>query len=140
MQVPHETLRRVLELYNPNCRYLVEADVDYPSANGKFILGPTAYAQDMKHMTAIEAQLCLNQLCYAAFGVWLPQGMLGPAVKFPDYAALMKENMFIIDSRIRFEKPIPKDAEFVHGGVKVEKAKNRRDLHLARLSFEFERE
>ena len=75
MQVPQERLESVLELYKPDCQYLVEVTTKYPKAEGKFKLGDTYYtAIKLEHMTSIEAQLCVNQLCYSAFGEWLPEG------------------------------------------------------------------
>ena len=102
MQVPEAKLDRVLELYKPDCRYLVEATTEYPKAEGRFRMGSTYYAtQKVEHMTLIEAQLCLNQLCYSAFGEWLPEGRFDEKVSFDDYLELMKENMFIVESNIR---------------------------------------
>ena len=44
-------------------------------------MGSTYYTtQKLEHMTSIEAQLCLNQLSYSAFGEWLPEGRLDEKV------------------------------------------------------------
>ena len=112
MQVPQERLLKVLELYKPECRYLIRADTEHPKANGIFRLGNTYYtSRKLTHITAIEAQLCLNQLCYAAFGEWLPQGRFDQTISFEKFLELMKENMFIVESNIRFRKPIPASEE-----------------------------
>ena len=142
MQVPKERLESVLELYKPGCRYLVEATVEYPKAKGKFKLGDTYYTtRKLEHMTSIEAQLCLNQLCYSAFGEWLPEGRFDEAMTFEDYLELMKENMSIIDAdirfRIRFRKPIPTNGD-IQGQIELMKIKRRGDLYLAFLDYDLE--
>ena len=138
MQVPQERLESVLELYKPDCRYLVEATAEYPKAEGKFKLGNTYYTtKKLEHMTSIEAQLCLNQLCYSAFGEWLPEGRFDEAMTFDDYLELMKENMFIIDSNIRFRKPIPTNGD-IQGQIELMKIKRHGDLYLALLDYDLE--
>jgi len=138
MQVPQERLESVLELYKPDCRYLVEATAEYPKAEGKFKLGDTYYTtRKLEHMTSIEAQLCLNQLCYSAFGEWLPEGRFDVTMTFEKYLELMKENMFIIDSNIRFRKPIPTNGE-IQGVVELTKIKRHGNLYLAFLDYDLE--
>ncbi len=137
-RVPKERLESVLELYKPDCRYLVEATVKYPKAEGRFKLGDTYYTtRKLEHMTTIEAQLCLNQLCYSAFGEWLLEGRFDEAMTFEEYLELMKENMFIIDSNIRFRKPIPTNGD-IHGKIEVMKVKRHGNLYLAFLDYDLE--
>lgn len=138
MQVPQERLNRVLEIYQPDCRFLLEANADYPKAEGKFRVGITYYTTSkVEHMTSIEAQLCLNQLCFSAFGEWLPQGRFDKTINFEEYLRLMKENMFIVESSIRFRKPIPTDRD-LQGQIEVMKIKRHGDLYLACLNYEVE--
>src|SRR5574342_456781 len=107
IEVSKEKLDRILALYTPNYRYLVQASVGHPNAEGQFKLQPTQYTSEpLHHMTSIEAQLCLNQLLYTAFGEWIPEGRFNVRIPFEQYLELMKENMFIIESGIRFRKPI----------------------------------
>jgi hypothetical protein len=138
MQVPQERLTKVLDLYKPDCKYLIEANVDYPKADGRFKLGDTYYtARKMEHMTSIEAQLCLNQLCYTAFGEWVLQGRFEQAMPFEKFLELMKENMFIVNSTIGFRKPIPTNKE-IQGQVELMKIKRHGGLHLAFLDYNLE--
>jgi len=138
VQVPQARLGRVLELYKPDCRYLVEATTEYPKTEGRFKLGDTYYTtKKLEHMTSIEAQLCLNQLCYSAFGEWLPAGRFDETMTFELYLELMKENMFIIDSNIRFRKPIPTNGN-IQGQIELMKIKRHGDLYLAFLDYDLE--
>jgi hypothetical protein len=138
MQVPQERLESVLELYKPECRYLVEATAEYPKAEGKFKLGNTYYTtRKLEHMTSIETQLCLNQLSYSAFGEWLPEGRFDKAMTFDDYLELMKENVFIIESNIRFRKPIPTNGD-IQGQIELMKIKRHGELYLAFLDYDLE--
>jgi hypothetical protein len=138
MQVPQERLTKVLEIYKPDWRFLVEANVDYPKAEGKFKFGDTAYTtQKLEHMTYIEAGFCLNQLCFSAFGEWLPQGRFEEAMPFEKFLELMKENMLAIDAHIRFRKKIPTNRE-VYGQVELVKMKRHGGLSLAFLNYDLE--
>ena len=138
IQIPQERLERVLELYKHDCRYLIEANIEYPKADGKFKLDDTYYTSiKLEHMTSIEAQLCLNQLCYSAFGEWLSEGRFEEVMAFDKYLELMKENMFIIDSNIKFRKPIPTNGD-IQGQIELIKIKRHDDLYLAFLDYELE--
>jgi len=138
MQVPQERLNKILEIYKPDCRYLVEANIAYPKAEGKFKLGEIFYAtRPVEHLTSIEAQLCLNQLCFSAFGEWLPQGRFEEAMPFEKFLELMKENMFIINSTIGFRKPIPTNGE-IQGQIELMKMKRHGGLYLAFLDYNLE--
>ena len=138
MQVPQERLESLLEIYKPDWRYLVEAKVDYPKAEGRFKVSGEAYTtRKLEHMTAIDAGACLNQLCYSAFGEWLPEGRFEDAMPFERFLELMKESSFIIDTNIRFRKPIPINQE-VNGEVELIKIKRHCDLYLAFLDYDLE--
>ncbi|MDD5331853.1 MAG: FcoT family thioesterase [Candidatus Nanoarchaeia archaeon] len=138
MQIPQERLNRTLELYKLDCMYLIEASIKYPKAEGKFNIGDTYYTtKKLEHMTSIEAQLCLNQLCYSAFGEWLPEGRFEQTINFEEFLELMKENMFIINSNIRFRKPIPTN-EIIQGYIKLNRIKKYGNLYIAFLDYDLE--
>ena len=133
-----EKLDKILEMYKPDCKYLVEVNSEYPKAQGKFKLNPTYYVINaFEHMTSIEVQLCLNQLCYSAFGDWFPEGKFEKKIYFDEYLELMKENMFIINSNIRFKKPIKTNKEIL-GQIKLTKTKTYGNLCLAFLDYDLE--
>lgn len=138
MKIIQEKLAKVLEIYKPDCRYLVESNINYPRAEGKFKLGETYYTtKKLEHMTSIEAQLCLNQLCFSAFSEWLPEKRFDETITFEKYLDLMKENMFIIESKIRFRKPIPSN-ECIQGQIELMKIKAHDGLYLAFLDYDLE--
>ncbi len=104
MRISQELIEKVIEVYKPNYRYLKEATVDYPFAKVRFMLGETEYVATLQHMTDVEAQLCLNQICYVFFA----QGILDQKWELPktftldDFLELRKEGMFIVESHKRF--------------------------------------
>lgn len=138
MQVPQERLDNVLEIYKPDWRYLIEANVDYPKAEGKFRISGDAYTtKNVEHMTLLDAGACLNQLCFSAFGEWLSEGRFEETMPFERFLELMKENSFAIDAHIRFRKPIPTNRE-IQGQVELMKIKKRGGLYLAFLDYNLE--
>lgn len=137
-KIPQENLERILDIYKPDCRYLREACTIYPNAKGTFRLGSTCYTTiPVEHMTAIEAQLCLNQLVFSAFSEWLSESRFDRTISFEEYVLLMKENMFLIDSNIRFKKAIPVNKD-VCGQINLLKMKRHGGLYLAFLDYKLE--
>ncbi len=138
MQIPNKKIERILELYKPECRFLIKAPLEASKANGRFRIIENFYAtQLVEHMTSIEAQFCLNQLCYAASSEWLADGRFGVTIGFERFLELMKENMFVIDSNIRFKKPIPTNND-IQGQVELMKVRKYGNLYLAFLDYELE--
>lgn len=140
MQIPKDKLERVLKIYKPEFRYLVDATTNYPLAEGKFSLGDTYYTtKSLEHMTVVEAQLCMNQLCYATFGEWLSRGTFGHIICFEDYLKLMQENMFVIESNTRFKELIPKNQN-IHGKIELIRHRKCGSLFLAFIDYNLEQE
>ncbi len=137
MKLPQETLDRVVALYNPNYRYLKESEIEFPIARGKFQLGETEYCETLQHMTDIEAQLCLNQLCYVFFG----QGIIDKKWKglenltFDKYLELRKENMFITESHKKFRKETNSREPF-YGQIKLKRIRRYGNIYVAKLDFD----
>jgi len=138
MKIPQERLDVVLNEYIPDCRYLIRAKVDFPRAEGTFRIEDTFYANPrtkLKHMTDIEAKFCLNQLCYAAFGEWVMEKRLEHfTTSFEEYLGLMHENVFIIESNIRFKRPISTGSPF-NGVIEVKRIKRVGGLYLTFLDY-----
>src|SRR5574342_717019 len=138
-QIPRTQIDEVLSLYKPECKYLKEAYASYPRAEGTFVLGPTHYTQmPLTHMTSIEGQLCLNQLLYAAFGRWVQEGRF-PTIPltYEHYLNLVKENMFIIETQIRFSEPISA-AQPAIGHISLSRLRHRGNLVLAFVDHDIE--
>lgn len=139
MKIPEKKIERILELYKPECRYLIKAETDFPQAKGVFNAKNAFYTNEIiEHMTSIQAQLCLNQLSYAAFSEWTEKNTpLNLKIDFENYIELMKGNMFIIESKIQFKKQININ-KHISGKINIVRSKNFRTLHLALLDYELE--
>ena len=137
MKVPKELVDRVVQVYKPNYRYLKSAEVYFPIARGRFQLGETEYMETLQHMTDVEAQLCLNQLCYVFFG----QGVLEKRwegledLTFDDYLELRKEGMFIIGSHKTFKKETNPREPF-EGQMQLMKVRRHKNIYVAKLDFD----
>jgi hypothetical protein len=137
MKVPQEIIGKVLALYKPNYRYLQEVEMEYPIARGRFQLGETEYCEALQHLTDVEAQLCLNQLCYVFFG----QGVIDKRLEgfedltFDEYLELRKENVFVTESHKKFHRETnPRDP--FYGQIQLMKI--RRNVNLYVLKFDFD--
>ncbi len=134
--VPWEKMERVLMLYRPESRYLVSASTEYPAAMGTFRFGhsPPSYSnRPFDHLTAIEAQLCFNQLAYVAFSEWIPEGKFeGLQLPLDEYLSLMQDRMLILRSDLRFRKAIRSGQE-IYGRMTVDKKHRQGSIHVITL-------
>lgn len=137
MKVPQELVDKVVQVYKPNYRYLKSAEVDFPVARGRFQLGETEYMETLQHVTDVEAQLCLNQLCYVFFG----QGVIEKRwegledLTFDDYLELRKEGMFVVDSHKTFKRETnPREA--FDGQIRLMKVRRHHNIYVAKLDFD----
>lgn len=104
-------LKRILDIYDPNCQYLMEVNHEFPKATGIFKIDKLFYTtESFEHLTAVEAALCLEQLSYACFGEWIPEGRFDRKVGFEEYLKSMRE-MFVGQSSIEFKKLVFKDKD-----------------------------
>ncbi len=68
MLVNKTTLDEVLQPYKPECRYLVEARLEYPEIQGLFRIPQSFYITgDSGHLNAVDMLICYNQLSYVLF-------------------------------------------------------------------------
>ena len=136
MHIRQELLDKVLVVYKPNYRYLRQADVEFPVARGRFLLGETEYAESPSHLTDVEAQLCLNQLSYIFFANEIISGRWsdGRNLTLDDYLSLRKEKMFVVDSHKIFHRET-NPAEPFNVAIKLAKIRRIRNAHLASLDF-----
>jgi hypothetical protein len=137
MKVPQELVDKVVQVYKSNYRYLKSAEVDFPIARGRFQLGETEYMETLQHMTDVEAQLCLNQLCYVFFG----QGVIEKRwegledLTFDNYLNLRKEGMFIAESHKTFKKETNPREPF-DGQIQLMKIRRHNNIYVAKLDFD----
>jgi len=141
MQIPADVIEKALEGYKQEAKYLVGASVEYPKAEGIFRLGKTCYADEntnIDHFTAVESQICLNQLCYSAFGYWIKTGELEALpVTFDEFMEMRKGSMFVTEAHTKFKRVISTGRN-IQGRFKIEKSKKFGELYIAHLTFDFE--
>ena len=128
--VEQEHVHAMLSMYTSACTYLIRACIDENTATGVFKIGRTWYTQEnLLHLTAIEAQICLNQLLYVAGFAWQATNETSQHSPLPEYRALMREDMFIIETKLRFTNTITKDNE-LEGKLTLERVRSRGNLTL----------
>lgn len=134
-----EFVKNVGEIYLPNFRYLVNFETAFPKSVGIFSLNQARYTEgQLSHMTAIDAQFCLNQLAYATFAQWIKEKRFPELdVSLEKYFALAKENMLIADTKIRFKKPIETKTK-VGAEIDLKKFRKQGNLFFAFLEQNFE--
>ncbi len=120
MDVPQDKLEKILDFFDPRCRYLQKATLECQQADkvlkaqGVFSIGPTAHTKEpLKHVSAVEIQTCFHQLSYAALGIWAEEGKLPYKVSFDDFLGLMREHMYLREALLRFPAPILKENDLV---------------------------
>ena len=136
-KISQELVDKIVSMYKPNYRYLKSAEMDFPIAKGRFQLGETEYMETLQHMTDVESQLCLNQLCYVFFA----QGVLEKrwegleSLTFDKYLDLRKEGMLITESHKIFHHETISSEPF-DGQIQLTKIKRRNNIYLAKLKFD----
>jgi len=139
MEVPQHRLEKVLAtIYKPECRYLKSVELDLLKAKGTFEIDETFYTiEPLKHLAEAEAKICLCQLAYAALAEWIDNGEFEDInLEFDEYLALMKENMYIVDSRLKFKEHIDSAGPFTLE-MQFRQEKTLKNTHLARFDYNF---
>ncbi len=132
-------INEILKIYNKNCRYINKTFIDENSAKSILNVYSTFHANERAyHLTVVEAQIALNQACYIASYYWMKEGIF-PNMEYDlsSFIDSMKENMFIIDSSIKFKKQIYTGTQF-NVEINLEKYKKFKNLFLAYVNFDFE--
>ncbi len=131
------TLHEMLKPYYPECRYLVEAELNFPTIKGRFAIPKTFYGAQSGHFNATELMICYNQICYTFFAEAFDQGLFKSVdrISLEEFKKYQLGNSYIarID-KLKFSKPInPKD---FYGKITLNKT--RRFNNTAFFSTEFE--
>ena len=131
----NDIVEKVTALYAPPYRYLQDAHIDFPHANRRFFVEKTEYfAHQLDHVTDVEAQICLNQLCYATFAeAALTKKPEGFSSSLDEYFQ-KSDVMVIVESRKRFTRKIDPRVPFI-GGLAVERFRKQGSLYLASVDF-----
>ncbi len=141
-KISKKILEATLEPYKRECRYLVEAEIDYPIGIGRFKIPNSFYAKEgisTGHFNATDMMICYNQLAYTFFADSLQKGLIseiGNSLKYSEEYQL--KNSLITDmNNIKFHKPI--DPKEFKGEIKLEKIiPKREDLIFFKTFFSFE--
>ena len=134
-----EDIKKVLRPYNQGQRLLKTAQRSGDKIKGEFYIGPCYYVvgtPQLDHATDLEIQLCLNQLSYIHFFDALKRGEI-PGLSEVSFEDLQVGNMFIVESRKRFRKPIPTD-KMIYGEMTVKKIRQLGENLFYNLGFDFE--
>lgn len=122
-------LEKVLEVYEPDCRYLKKLTIDGNKAHGEFSVPATCYAIKGRkyHLNAAEDIILYEQIMYAFVGNMFINGLNGTC-KIPEdvfFPAVVDEYTFIVDVQARYKKMV--DSSFFKGTLtthRVRKMKN----------------
>jgi hypothetical protein len=138
-KVDNSILKEIINIYTPNWRYLIEAHVEYPRIKGKFLVNKSEYLQDVdskdKHLTDLEAQACLNQLCFVFFGQMVIDKKFELFNNIEGYLEKRME-MLITEVKRKFKKQIPLKKDF-YGSIELINYKRIGDLYIAKINYEF---
>ena len=140
-KVSKTILDAVLENYKPECKYLIEASVDYPKMKGNFNIPCTFYAKNYnsEHFNAIETIFCYNQLAYTGFAEFIFKGLISglEKISLDKFREHQLTKMLILKmDEIKFRKLIdPKEFE---GVITLDRVINRNNLIFFKTSYDFE--
>ncbi len=141
MKSDQNTLDSILAPYaRKGCRYLLEADLDWPVAQGVFCIPESFYIDSTGHFNAVELVICYNQLSYVLFADALWNGRIKGMSKISpeDYKKLQLSNMLIVRmDNMRFHKLINATHPF-RGTVRAGRITSRHNAYFAKTTYDFE--
>ena len=127
-----------LKPYKKDCQFLQSFKLVDNKGVGMFKTNSDFYSVFEKgnHFTAVELQVCLNQLLYTYFGYI---GLFDYVENIDDENKLLniqKENTFITEQSVHFKKEIQISDEIV-GEIQITKAKKIGNLTLMECNYKF---
>lgn len=138
MKIPQETIDSILEIYNPDCRYLKNAELDFPIARGRFSIPSSFYIEDTGHFNAVELLICYNQLAYSFFaeagrlGLMKEVGVV-PLDKFRENQ--LGKYLIAKTNKMKFRREInPREFE---GAMELRDVKRMKNNLFFRTNFDF---
>ena len=81
--VREEILNTMLNPYYPECRYLKEAKLDFPTLYSEFSIPKTFYGAQSGHFNATEMMMCYNQMAYTFIASSVEEGLIESAGTIP---------------------------------------------------------
>jgi len=130
-------MEAMLRPYFPQCRYLLDADMDFPRAEGRFSIEDSCYIESTGHFNAVELPICYNQLAYVFFGHIIRGGLVDQFSDI-DFEGFRKNQLMAVITKMegRFRGEInPRD---FRGEIELKKTrKPGEDRYIADTSFKF---
>ncbi len=136
MKIANNRIERVVGLYKPELRYLIEAWEYYTTGRGLFHVRGTEYMGGVNHLTEVAAQTCVNQWGQAFFANHVDYGRVENfnGIAFDDFMADIKERVVIAESRKRFRRSAGISEPF-YGEFAVNEIRKHGKNHLFKLDF-----
>jgi len=132
-------IEALLSPYNENSRFLKSFELLGEKGLASFETNSNFYCisqQPVHHFTAVELQVCLNQLLYTYFA---RLGLLNydkNASLNPDFINALNANNFIIEQNTHFKKAI-NASQPIKGEIEITKSKKIGDSSYIECSFLF---
>jgi hypothetical protein len=136
--VRQEILDTMLQAYYPECRYLKEANFDFPKMESKFSIPKTFYGSQSGHFNATEMMMCYNQMSYAFFAKSLEEGLIEPVGTLPlnEFIKCQMGNCLLARlNNIKFKSQI--DAKDFSGKIVLKKSPKRGNNVFVTTDFSF---
>lgn len=133
-------LEKVLRVYNPDCRYLQEAKLDFPRGEGKFRIPKPYYVEGTGHFNAVEMMICYNQLAYGMLSEFGGRGLIKELGKIPfeQFLGWQLENCFIVGmDEVKFKRAIDTSKQ-IQGNIELKRVRKVGDLYVFNTSYDFE--
>jgi hypothetical protein len=148
--IDHGITDLALSPYHTNCRYLKKAFADIRHDDhaqspidlfGEFAIDESCYIASTGHFNAVEANICVNQISYAAFAWFVSLDIEHPyraaigAYSLGVFHQKQLPNMYIVSLSTSFRRRI--DPRNFQCRAQWTSAKRKRSIGLLTLTFEF---
>lgn len=140
MKLPLATLDEVLGLYQPECRFLKEAEFLYPEIRGRFGISQSFYlnpGMDTGHFNAVDMMICYNQMAFSFFAEAVRRELI-PELSYENIKRTPIKNSFIIGMDNIHFKTIINPQEF-EGRFRLLETTSKKEgkLYLFRTEYDF---
>jgi len=142
MDIEQYNLEYILGMYVPECRYLINAELEFPVGKGLFRIPKSFYAKATGHFNAVELIICYNQLAYVMFAEFIMHGLIPEfsGSSFEEFKRFrLLTNSFIVGmNNVKFRRPI--DPREFKGQIRLEKVITKRNnsLYFLKTEYNFE--
>ena len=125
----HDKIGKILHMYNPDARYIHEANINLPEFKG-VILSPKKQIHlndsvDIKHLSNVEVTMINSQVTYLLYREAILRGELGvPKIDKEDLKNFY-DNMFMKEEHVRYKK-FKDRFDCISNNVKAEHKKSKK--------------